>query len=111
MIPESKMLEIARGLLEKTRKETVKWREECPGSLTCVVDLPRSQILLGYASPTTEPDYIELTLRTTDQCDVGKLRVGEDDRDWAIAHALYSAARNYVTGCDKILEEVERFIS
>src|SRR5437870_741237 len=58
MIPEKKFIEIAKGLLEKTRKSEVAWTPEANQPSAFYVALPKSTVRLCFLSPSADLDKI-----------------------------------------------------
>lgn len=110
MIPAEKYPEIAKGLLDKTRQGKVEWRAMEGGAFG--VTLPRSTIIVGLKSSDTAPDrFFLLLIRQSDARPAGSWNVEEGDEHWDLATALYSEVSRRVTGWDKVLEDVEKFIA
>ena len=116
MIPEDRFLDIAKGLFEKTKQGKVNWKLPPPGHLglpapanAYMVQLPNALITLMYCSPRTEPDFVMLIFQGP-KGPVGSWKVEEGSEHWRLANSLYSDVTRYVTGWDKVLEEVEQFI-
>lgn len=115
MIPEKKFLDIAKGLMDKTKKRSVDWKMDSaygtpPGS-SYVVSLPRSSVKISYLSPSAEPDKVRLTLLSPQGETAGYWDFLEGDKDWDFAQALFWEVQSFVAGSNKVLEDVERFIS
>jgi hypothetical protein len=136
MIPTDKFLEIARGLLEKTKQEKAKWTAKLPleqlaATSTAmiklpstarkdigppqfgeyVLKLPNSMLELEFVSPSTEPDRIILRFRNSTGLEVGRWEVEEESPDWSLAAELYDQVERCVTGWDKVLQDVEVFLA
>src|SRR5438552_18928092 len=93
MIPEKKFLDIAKGLLDKTKKRNVDWKADTeygtrPGS-SYTVSLPRSCVRVSYLSPAAELDKVRLTLLSPDGKVAGYWDFLEGEKDWELAQALF----------------------
>jgi hypothetical protein len=112
MIPEAKYSEMILGLLKKTREGTARWEETDEPKGAFLLKLPRSIIILVYRSPRTEPDCILFTLFNHDGRLVGERLIEEEEsKDWGMAKELYLEVTHQVTGWDKVLADIEEFIS
>ena len=126
MIPNEKFVEIAKGLLEKTRAEKASWKAHgrlFPAALRPVLDpssgsqptefllhLPSTQIRLELDALSPGPDKVLLKIMNKEGELVGLWTVTEQDEDWSLAMSLYQEVSKKVTKWDKALEEVEAFI-
>jgi hypothetical protein len=111
MIPKAKCVEIAKGLLEKTKQGKVEWRNFSSQPNAFRLQSPQLSFFLNHVSPATEVDYVELQLMGPKGESVGSWKVLEGDPDWGLASELYSEVSRNVLGWDKVLSEVEKFIS
>lgn len=109
MIPEQKYVDIAKGLLEKTKMNQVPWKKQ--SRVAFDVKLPQSEISIVYGNPPTEPDFIRLLLIGQNGYAVGEWLVQEGEDNWPLAWELYCEASRYVTGWDKVLQDVEQFLA
>src|SRR6266542_2499152 len=105
MISDSKFVEIAKGLLAKTRQHKAAWREVDENSF--LLPLKRAAISLRYDSPPTEADSIILTLHNDEDRAAARWVVYEGQPHWPLIAELYSLLQNQVTRVDRVLEEVE----
>ena|SRR2546422_856021 len=111
MIPHNKYVNIAKGLLEKTREGKVPWNDPKGDRRFFSVSLPNSAISIDIISPPTEPDFIRLTIYGPAGGLAGSWEVREGDEHWELASTLYSEVYRSATGWDKAFEDVERFIA
>jgi hypothetical protein len=111
MIPEKKFIEIAKGLLEKTKKRQVDWKQDGSELRSFTVTLPSSAITLCHYPSATQPDKIRLVLLGPKGEKVGDWEFLEGDENWDMAQELFWEAQSSVTGSNRILEDVERFIA
>jgi len=139
MIPDEKYVEIAKGLLQKTRKKEAQWKPvaKTPMELAqllgkaaagmsgaaalglsgavssptkFVLPLRNAVVQLDFASPKTQPDKVSLQLLDGDNRLAGSWEVEEGEIDWDLAIELYQEVSKQVNKWDKVLEEVEAFI-
>jgi hypothetical protein len=119
MIKDDKLRQIAKDLLAKSKTEKVKWEKVQPQEMglepwsdaqAFKVSLPQSSIVLRYVSPQSEPDYFLLSLRNSQGETVVKWTVEEGAEDWQLVGDLYSEANRLVTGWDKVLADVEKYL-
>jgi hypothetical protein len=112
MIPEKEYPEIAKGLLEKTRRGNVNWSEQANqrNQSGYRLDLPESVIELNYCTPDTEPNFFQLKLFNKNGRIVGSWFVSEGDERWSVLDDLYSEITRRLTGWDKVLEDVKKFV-
>ena len=112
MIPDSKYRDIAKALLEKSRRDEVIWKPESEVAQDSFrVMLPESRIEIAFVSPAAELDYIVLTLHRSNGDQVGRWKVEEDSEDWTLVKALYEEAGRFVFGWDKVLSDIEKALA
>jgi hypothetical protein len=116
MIPDNKFPEIIRGLLEKTRQGKANWKEVPNARNTFRLQLSKSAILLTMESPTADPDYPSLQLLNEEGTRVGcwppaEQDPNEDHPGMDILMELYEEVTKRVTKWDKVLGEIEAFLS
>src|SRR5438093_12250683 len=58
MIPEEKMVQLAKALLEKTRNHEANWRPDPLYHLSYILQLPRSRIRVAMARMPDVPDRL-----------------------------------------------------
>ena len=109
MIPESKFVEIAEGLLRKTKQGKLKWEQHPNDSY--VARLPRSTVVIKMVSSVTSvtsPTYVLLEIRGPNGQSAGVWRVFEGEVNWQIPAELYGEIERGITGWDKVLEDIVR---
>jgi hypothetical protein len=111
MIPESKFLEIAKGLLEKTRQRKARWEEQPGDQGAFVLRLRNASIRIKLFSPPTEMDSISLMLLNEEGKEVGSWTVQDGEQHWGVISELYHEVITNLRGRDKVLEEVEAFLN
>ena len=109
MIPESKFVEIAKGLFRKTRQGKVRWEQYSNGSY--IARLPGSAVIVRQYTSASSPTYISLDVRGPSGTSVGLWQVFEGEDNWQHAAELHSEIERGMTGWDKVLEDIERFIA
>ncbi len=124
MIPAQALLTIAQRLLEKSKANEVEWLEDSGTHFVSVtglltgrhgldlpeavrVVLPESQVYLGYFSPKSNADYIQLDLCTKDGRPVSSWTIADGDEHWEMMYDLFSEATRAVTGWDVVLKDIE----
>jgi hypothetical protein len=112
MIPENEYPEIVKGLLERSRHGKVNWIESSDDFVESFfkLDLPKSSIQLLFSQPQTEPDFYRLNFMNENGKVVGSWIVSEGDKGWELMEELYNEVSKQVTGWDKVLEDVKRFV-
>jgi hypothetical protein len=121
MTTEPQIKPIAETLLHKTRRGEVNWIEEEVGKsgATYAVKLPKAGIVLKFASPVADPDYILLGFRDEKGQVVVAWEVPEPEpaaskvarADWELLHSLFTEARRQATGWDSVLKEVQNALA
>ena len=112
MIPGDKMLEIARGLLEKTQRHEARWRPDSVDDFAYVVYLPGSRIRIALESNTEAFNkVVSFTVSDADDVPVGRLEGRNDEAVGQVLHTLFNEASRVATKWDKVLQEVERALS
>ena len=112
MIPNEKYREIASQLLAKSRANEVNWQAgSSKPSPSYDVRLPESVIRVAQISPSTEPDYVRVSLCKPNGQPVDHWIVEEGDPDWELAYSLYTEAHRCVTGWDRVLTDVEKSLT
>jgi hypothetical protein len=109
MIPESKLIDIATKLLEKSKRGEVHWnpRTGSPTSDDFVVWFPTSCIHLKMIRPESEPEYLRFEILNDAGQTVGGLTIQAGEPNWSLFQDLFSAADRYVTKWDQVLDEIE----
>jgi hypothetical protein len=117
MIPQDKIREIVKRLLEKSRSNQVNWQREPSRKMNdgttieeLVVRFPESSIAVRYWSPPTEPDYISIHVLNKGGVKVETIYYGDNDEDWPLASDLFREAERFVLGWDKVLTDIESAI-
>jgi hypothetical protein len=112
MISKVQMRSYVKQLLEKTRKNEVRWMDSgVPNGVELL--LPHSSIELEFESPSAELDRFKLTFNNTaigsDRIPVETWVVEQDDEDadWQLLFQLYREATPITTGSDTVLADVE----
>ncbi len=111
MIPATKFREIAQGLLDKTRAGKLPWERGQTDTSGFHVHLPGSIIRIEYVSPSTEPDYVVTGFHNLKGEEAGRWFVRDGEEDWELASTLYKEAHKTATGWDKVVADIERFLS
>lgn len=132
MIPNEKYIEIARGLLEKTRSRKAAWQlsgrtpysipPETSGIGSVYLDpsvaappfslqLPQTMIILEFESPTATPDTISLHFYNKEKQKTAEWTVEEGDEHWPLMESLYREVREQVLKSDKTIEDVEAYLA
>jgi hypothetical protein len=113
MIDLDKLRDIAKRLLERSRKNDVHWQEverEHRGATGYEVQLPSSMIRVEHRSPETEPDNILVIVCGQRGEIIASLDADASTPDWPLLNDLYAEAHRYVTGWDRILKDIDEAI-
>lgn len=108
---DERVREIATRLLEKTAKREASWEEL--GSRTgpmYSLDLGNARVVIRFHSPSTEPDFYELTLQNSEKQTAGEWFIGEGDPDWNLVWGLYLGASRAARKLDDVLDEIEKAV-
>ena len=107
MIPEEKMVQLAKALLEKTRNHEANWRPDPLYDLSYILQLPGSRIRVAMERMPDVPDRVPtFTLTDLNDVTVGVLEARDPAIGMIVAN-LYQQASKVATRWDKVLEEVE----
>jgi hypothetical protein len=141
-IPAETLRQIAQNLLTKTKEGQVVWVRRQPKAsdattlplpnevrrprtetreISYEVILPHSRIVLTYAVPRAEADFIMFELRNTDSVAVDSLTIDEPDweelptepedfevrSDWKLLSALWKEVHKQTTGWETVVKDVQ----
>ncbi|HYT87937.1 MAG TPA: hypothetical protein VEL76_04400 [Gemmataceae bacterium] len=107
MTTESNFLEIAKGLLQKTRQQKAPWTDAGGHFLLL---LKNARITLSYQSPVAEPDFITVTFSNKEGKVAATWTVHEEDPGWELVNELHEEVRRRAAGWEKVLADIEDFI-
>src|SRR5437016_1594160 len=108
MIPSEKMVQLAKGLLEKTRKHEASWRPDALYDFSYVLQLPGSHIRIALQqNPEVPNKAVTFTVSDANDVAVGTLEGRNDQPVGQVLHELFDQASKVATKWDKVLEEVQ----
>ena len=116
MISNGQVIEIVRGLLEKTTANQVNWHVgeiyDDPSDVylesnSFFVQLPESRVTVTFEAQYGVPDQIVIEFKNKENLSVKRLRVDWNSPDWELARDLYHAIGRALLGWDKVLDEIE----
>lgn len=111
MIPSSKVRDILKRLLERSKADEVRWLACDDQGRGFAVQFPHSRLSISLNSPPTEPDFYDITFWNENGQEASRLVIEEGDELWPLALEAFNEASRYVTGWDKVLNDVEAAIN
>ena len=116
MIPDTLLLDMARRLLEKTRRDEVEWKPsplrggDEPHSTFAFIEAA-ALVIIDYASPSATPDYYTLSISVGDK-PAGSLRLYDNDGpDAMLLRDLHAAAARKAMHGDQDLAKLDELLS
>jgi hypothetical protein len=108
---EDRLVELATTLLERSRKNEVKWEkaEREGGYPYNRVAFPTSEFQIWYMPSPTEPDSIGASIDKRGGIEVVRLDATAEDGSphWQLLSDLYEESNRCILGWDKVLSEIE----
>ncbi|GEM_PF-6375676 len=112
MLTDVEILEILDKLGSKTKLGQLKWTQDKVVPTAFAATLPRSIIKIGFYSPSSAPDLIEISfLNRETQKPAFSCRINEGDAKWDKALDFYSLVSKKTTGLEEILDDLNAFLA
>ena len=108
MIPDSKMLDLARKLIKKTRDNQAQWnklRHE-DSVRSCTIDVNGITVESEFVIPVAEPDAYGIKVFQNGEL-AGRLFAEDETENWLVLKQLFEEAERVVTGWDHALIVLE----